>query len=132
MQDLYILQITLNNFIDYPLTAYFPIALKNSDINKNFIVSGFEGPTEVRYSTDGELDFNRATYAINASMLTSERQYKRIPFYEQKTAYKKNSHQYDPIHYYHWEIILPPENGNINFYPQLEDLETKKIGAAGY
>lgn len=132
MQDLYILQITLNNFIDYPLTAYFPIALKNSDINKNFIVSGIEGPTEVRYSTDGELDFNRATYAINASMLTSERQYKRIPFYEQKTAYKKNSHQYDPIHYYRWIIILPPESGNINFYPQLEDLETKKTGAAGY
>ena len=65
------MQVALTNFGDYDLIARFPIPMKNSDYihngeekNKYYTVDFIEGPTDVRYSTTGETDFNKNPYSI--------------------------------------------------------------------
>lgn len=60
MNQLYILQITLTNFGDYKLKAYFPIALKNNLAN----YYSFEGPDIVRYASDGTINFDQKPYNL--------------------------------------------------------------------
>ena len=55
--DIYILQIDLKNFGDYTLTTYYPLPLKQNVDNDN-IVSGIDGPTMVRYASDGTVNLN--------------------------------------------------------------------------
>ena len=61
--DLYILQIKLTNFGDYDLITRVPIPLKNS--GEKFIVYNIEGPSTIRYGSDGEIDYEKAVYKIN-------------------------------------------------------------------
>lgn len=70
INDLYILQITLKDFADYPLIARFPIALKQlhlyqDEFERMIIPDAIKGPTEVRYATSGEIDFDKTSYAIH-------------------------------------------------------------------
>ena len=61
--DLYILQIKLTNFGDYDLITRVPIPLKNS--GEKFVVYNIEGPSTIRYGSDGEIDYEKAVYKIN-------------------------------------------------------------------
>ena len=81
--DLYILEIKLINFGDYDLITRIPIPLKNSDpkyekygydeedkhLNPAFTVDYIEGPTDVRYSSAGETDFDKNPYQITCRLL---------------------------------------------------------------
>jgi hypothetical protein len=67
MDSLYILEITLSNFGDYDLQAYYPVPLKNHfDVNENQDINPLfiEGPSRVRYSSSGETSFNKNPYQI--------------------------------------------------------------------
>ena len=74
IDSLHILRVTFNNFGDYQLVALFPIPVKYemqiNDVGNNitaqtlFKVDYINGPTEVRYSTGGEVDFNKNAYEI--------------------------------------------------------------------
>lgn len=74
IDSLHILRVTFNNFGDYQLVALFPIPIKYemqiNDVGNNttaqtlFKVDYINGPTEVRYSTGGEVDFNKNAYEI--------------------------------------------------------------------
>lgn len=72
MNSLFILRLTLSNFGDYDLVTYYPIALKNGEIQtvidnqiqQTKIIQYIEGPDRVRYSSAGETDFNKNPYQI--------------------------------------------------------------------
>ena len=64
LDDFYILEISLQNFGDYSLTARFPIACKFQD-NNNFIIQNLKGPTIIRYASDGVINFNKIPYELN-------------------------------------------------------------------
>ena len=121
--DLYILQVTLEDFIDYPLIARFPIALKNSDLNNNnFSINGFNGPKEVRYTAFGEVDFDPSIITIEGNLkipgddkLNTEDKYIKLPIY----SYTQNPTPDST--YLKWEIIAEKEY-NPNFYPTLSPL----------
>jgi len=70
MDDLYILEISLDNFLEYPLIARFPISFRNNSDTEhgNYIVNTVEGPTDVRYSTSGEIDFKKNPYQISINV----------------------------------------------------------------
>ena len=76
INSLYILKVTLKNFGDYDLTACFPIAIKQGDIYSNggriFMPAYLEGPTDVRYATSGELDFNKNPYYLKNYILSDQ------------------------------------------------------------
>lgn len=73
INSLYILKVTLKNFGDYDLTACFPIAIKQGDIysgdGRIFMPAYLEGPTDIRYATSGELDFNKNPYYLKNYIL---------------------------------------------------------------
>ena len=63
-KDLYILEVSLINFEDYKkIIARYPIPLKNS-IADNLIVDHINGPTMIRYSTFGDIEYNNSPYSI--------------------------------------------------------------------
>ena len=71
MNSVWVLRLKLTNFGDYDLVALFPIALKDGEektqqgqIAKQ--VNYIDGPTFVRYSCDGETDFNKNPYGIDS------------------------------------------------------------------
>lgn len=63
INSLFVLEITLENFGDYPLVNYYPIALKD---NSNFTVDYIEGPDRVRYDASGKVNYNKNPYQITA------------------------------------------------------------------
>lgn len=65
---IYILKITLNNFGDYPLIMYKPIALTSTK-GTNLMVNYINGPEDVRYATTGETDFNKNPYEIEVTYI---------------------------------------------------------------
>ena len=102
MNSIWVLRITLKNFGDYPLVALFPIALKKSPA-VNGRIDGINGPTFVRYSCDGETDFDKNPYSLNTTNLSIPNKM--------------------------WRIICPDDQHNIvpvsdiakdNFLPSLE------------
>lgn len=112
--DLYILQIALENFIDYPLIARFPIALKNSDSNNSFSINGFNGPKEVRYTTFGEVDFDPSIITIEGNLkIDAENKYIKLP------VYNYTSNPTSGNTYLKWEIITEKDY-NSYFYPTLD------------
>ena len=126
-QELYILQVALTNFGDYDLIARFPIPMKNSDYthneegkNKYYTVDFIEGPTDVRYSTTGETDFNKNPYSIQFKLLKKE-QGKNFT-YKKITEKEKNENENNNIG--HWELIYELDNDeNATFLPQLIEYE---------
>ena len=60
INSIYILKIMISNFGDYPLIKYEPIALTNSKTIKYI-----EGPSDVRYATTGETDFNKNPFSVS-------------------------------------------------------------------
>lgn len=124
-QELYILQITLTNFGDYDLIARFPIPMKNSDYihngegeNKYYTVDFIEGPTDVRYSTIGETDFNKNPYSIQFKLLEKE-EGKNLTY--EKFSEKKKVDSSNNIG--HWALIYESDNENATFLPQLIEYE---------
>ena len=122
--ELYILQVTLTNFGDYDLIARFPIPMKNSDYihngegeNKYYTVDFIEGPTDVRYSTTGETDFNKNPYSIQFKLLKKEA--KKNLTYEKFSEKEKNGNN----NIGHWELIYELDNENATFLPQLIEYE---------
>ena len=122
--ELYILQVTLTNFGDYDLIARFPISMKNSDYihngegeNKYYTVDFIEGPTDVRYSTTGETDFNKNPYSIQFKLLKKEAG-KNLT-YEKFSEKEKNGNN----NIGHWELIYELDNENATFLPQLIEYE---------
>lgn len=98
---LYIFQIKLTNFGEYNLVAQFPLALKNSgssyDINNyqpNYLVDYIEGPTSIRYSTNGKIDYEKAPYKIHFQVVKQNGDY-----LEKLQGFDKNSI------IGHWELI---------------------------
>ena len=68
---LHILKVTLSNFGDYDLVATFPIPIKYQEANISndnkqvtLKINKLEGPKEVRYSTGGEVDYNKNNYIL--------------------------------------------------------------------
>ena len=124
--ELYILQVTLTNFGDYDLIARFPIPMKNSDYNHNeegknkyYTVDFIEGPTDVRYSTTGETDFNKNPYSIQFKLLKKE-QGKNLT-YKKITEKEKNDNSQNIGH---WKLIYELDNDeNATFLPQLIEYE---------
>ena len=122
--DLYILKIELKNFGDYPLTASFPIALKNSDenyqsnqTNASFVVDYIEGPAEVRYSTSGEVDFYKNPYLIKYRLLNNNNSY----IEENQDAFVTDNN--NSIKIGHWELIydnLSDDSASL-FLPELTE-----------
>ena len=124
--ELYILQVALTNFGDYDLIARFPIPMKNSDYihngeekNKYYTVDFIEGPTDVRYSTTGETDFNKNPYSIQFKLLKKE-QGKNFT-YKKITEKEKNENENNNIG--HWELIYELDNEDVTFLPQLIEYE---------
>lgn len=119
INSLYILQITLTNFGDYDLVAYYPISLKNGETKDNnqqtFIVDYIEGPTSVRYATTGETDFNKNAYEIITRKFNSESNNFEI---------KKHSQNTNTLSGY-WRLLYFIENGTYNnitnFLPSLTE-----------
>ena len=68
LKDLYLIKVKLTGFGDYPLEALFPLPIKNriDNASGNWVVDYIEGPTDVRYSTTGETDFDKNVYQITA------------------------------------------------------------------
>lgn len=77
---IYILKITLNNFGDYPLIIYKPIALTRTQ-ETSLIVNYINGPEDVRYATTGETDFNKNPYEIEVTYIHSETDSEIIKYY---------------------------------------------------
>lgn len=127
--ELYILQVALTHFGDYDLIARFPIPMKNSDYthneegkNKYYTVDFIEGPTDVRYSTTGETDFNKNPYSIQFKLLKKE-QGKNLT-YKKITEKEKDENENNNIG--HWELIYESTNEeNATFLPQLIEYEIK-------
>lgn len=70
---LHILRITLSNFGDYDLVAKFPIPVKYQEITNEQVtlkINYLQGPTEVRYSTSGEVDYNKNPYELFVTTLS--------------------------------------------------------------
>lgn len=62
LNSLHILKVTISNFGDYDLVAYFPIPIKYEP--EGLKVDGIVGPTYVRYSVSGEVDFDKNPYGM--------------------------------------------------------------------
>lgn len=56
MNSYYVLEISVEGITTYPLVTYEPIPLRNVD---NIII---EGPSKIRYSTDGNIDYDKNPY----------------------------------------------------------------------
>ena len=63
INELYILEVTLTNFGNYDLITRIPISL--TQLGDLFNVNQIEGPTQIRYSTDGALFFDKTPYNIS-------------------------------------------------------------------
>ena len=116
INDLYILEISLDNFLEYPLIARFPISFELSD--NNFTVASVEGATEVRYATSGETSFKKNPYQISIDVYDNNKKiYRTI-----KQGYNK-----DETVFGHWELIYDNDFNNINtnFLPSL--IESNEI-----
>ena len=72
MNTISVLRVTLSNFGDYDLEAYFPIPLKNGTTydavtgSITYTIQTIEGATEVRYSSAGETEYEKNPYRIYA------------------------------------------------------------------
>ena len=119
MNSLFILEVTLNNFGDYPLVNYYPIALKNSNNSairnyiadsSNFIVDYIEGPDRVRYDSSGKVNYNRNPYQITT----------RIQVNNNLLTYRHgypNNENYLPGY---WRLLLTGSSDD-TFSPVLEE-----------
>lgn len=65
--SLHILEVRLSNFGNYDLVAYYPIPTKYDDNSNNYKIKGLKGPTFVRYSTAGEVDYDRNPFELVVS-----------------------------------------------------------------
>ena len=74
INELYILEVKLTNFQNYELITRVPIPLTQSAIDGQelFNVDQIAGPTQIRYSTDGSLFFNKTPYNISFQMKENE------------------------------------------------------------
>ena len=116
MLSLSVLKVTLSNFGDYDLVAYFPIAVKQgtrwrSDLTMEFTPGYIQGATYVRYSVLGETDFEKNPYRIFSKSLQGSSQI----LYDDLRL--KNADVFG------WKIIHPPTetNVNANFVPSLKE-----------
>ena len=99
--------------------------MKNSDYihngegeNKYYTVDFIEGPTDVRYSTIGETDFNKNPYSIQFKLLEKE-EGKNLTY--EKFSEKKKVDSSNNIG--HWALIYESDNENATFLPQLIEYE---------
>ena len=116
MLSLSVLKVTLSNFGDYDLVAYFPIAVKQgtrwrSDLTMEFTPGYIQGATYVRYSVLGETDFEKNPYRIFSKSLQGSSQI----LYDDLRL--KNADVFG------WKIIHPPTEANVNanFVPSLKE-----------
>ena len=131
MDDLYILEISLDNFLEYPLIARFPISFRNNSDTEhgNYIVNTVEGPTDVRYSTSGEIDFKKNPYQISINVYDNKNNvYRTI---KQGYGVDYNAEE-GKIPFGHWELIYDNDFDNIdtNFLPSL--IESSEINIEEY
>ena len=70
INELYILEVALTKFGNYDLITRIPIPLTQSIIDGQelFNIDQIEGPTQIRYSTDGTLFFDKTPYNISFQM----------------------------------------------------------------
>lgn len=142
---IYILKITLNNFGDYPLIMYKPIALTSTK-GTNLMVNYINGPEDVRYATTGETDFNKNPYEIEVTYI-DETYSEIIKYYyneelsqDQTRILNSNIQNGDPVptgtggtpeHKHlrgYWRLIIAenydkwnPAKENNQFYPSLKE-----------
>ena len=81
MNSLYVLKVVIENFGDYNLEAYFPIPIKNGEQDLEISELGYQlirkvnyivGPTEVRYASSGEVDYDTAPYEISLATFVTK------------------------------------------------------------
>lgn len=101
IKSLYILKITLSDFGDYPLEAYFPIPLTTGQVKY------IEGPTSVRYSTDGELDYYKNPYKA----ISKDNQILTNGYW--KLIYNRGVNNIEPDNQFVPHLIETSENGVI-------------------
>lgn len=119
MNSLFVLSLTLKNFGDYDLTAYYPIPLKNGETKDGNQITKkiqyIEGPDRVRYSSAGETSFNKNPYKIT------------ILKYDENNNIVKYRHGYtDEIHKLlgYWKLLFITSGRNYdedNFKPVLNE-----------
>lgn len=112
MDSLSILQVTLKDFGDYDLVAYFPIPLKNDTARDSsgqitFEARYIEGPTSVRYTTGGTTEYNKNPYELYA--------YQYVPG-SGIVRYKPDGT---------WSLLIPTEQTTsyTNFLPKLSETD---------
>lgn len=125
--SLYILEVSLNDFGDYPLVARYPIPFKNGELYENFehvihneetgedetvtttmktfSVDYIEGPTEVRYSTSGELDFNKSNYQITFREYDKDSQQMKIKKQGYPDTKKYNNENVESGIFGRWRLV---------------------------
>ena len=128
MDDLYILEISLDNFLEYPLIARFPISFRNNHDTEHgdYIVNTVEGPTEVRYSTNGETDFKKNPYQISINIYDKKNNIYRTIKQGYGVDYDISKNK---IPFGHWELIYDDDFNNIdtNFLPSLVESNEMNI-----
>ena len=113
MNSIFVLELTLSNFGDYDLVSYYPIPLKNGEtldgLQQTFIVDYIEGPDRVRYSADGEADYNKNPYKITC------RSFENDDFETYRQGYEDNVNNLNG----YWKLLFPYNYEETNFEPQL-------------
>ena len=93
LNSLHILKVTISNFGDYDLIAYFPIPIKYEP--KGLKVDGIVGPTYVRYSVSGEVDFDKNPYGMfirkQENGIYKKYEHPQNVWHEWKLIYEKNN-----------------------------------------
>ena len=136
MNSISVLKVTISNFGNYDLEACFPIPLKNGTVkeeNQEFEVRYAEGPTDVRYSTSGETDYNNVPYEL--FVYRSD-----WPVYDKETGEaiaNKTDQRVDKLCYrsdkgpsYHWHLLIPLKQDDDNFNPLLRSYNKERENAS--
>ena len=117
INSLFVLEVKLEHFGDYDLTAYYPIALKNGETKpgqqKTKVINYIEGPDRVRYGSSGETDFDKNVYQITIEKWETNH------FTKYRHGYQNNEHELDG----YWKLLFPQRLSSYEdgFQPKLQE-----------
>lgn len=128
MSSLSVLKVTLSNFGDYDLVAYFPIAVKQgttyyNDLSIKFTPGYLQGATYIRYTAFGETDFEKNPYRMFSKEMNEEENGKHTKVSYQDLRLVNNKDNFG------WKIIHPEPEAYIsaNFIPSLKESQGIEI-----
>ena len=127
MSSLSVLKVTLSNFGDYDLVAYFPIAVKQgttyyNDLSVKFTPGYLQGATYIRYTAFGETDFEKNPYRMFSKEMNEENgKHTKVSYQDLRLVNNKDN--------FGWKIIHPEPEAYIsaNFIPSLKESQGIEI-----